>query len=111
MLLSERSAHSKIIPSPASAARIKFSTSSLGSLVATGPSQLELVAHGSRLNPKLSAHGQMFDNSDCNQTPIALPGVRVIVHKTPDMRSTWVPRGIDGWCVGPSLESHRCHTI
>jgi hypothetical protein len=53
----------------------------------------------------------MFGNFDCNRTPIAPPGVRVIAHEKPDKRSTWAPHDVDGWCVGPALESHRCHAI
>jgi hypothetical protein len=69
------------------------------------------LLRGSRLNPKLSAHAQMFGNFDYNRTPIAPPGVRVIVHEKPEKRSTWAPHGVDGWYVGPALESHRCYTI
>jgi hypothetical protein len=53
----------------------------------------------------------MFGNFDYNRTPIAPPGVRVIVHEKPDKRSTWAPHGVDGWYVGPALESYRCYTI
>jgi hypothetical protein len=73
---------------------------------------LNLLVRGSRLNPKLSGHAQMFfGHFDYNRTPIAPPGIRVIVHEKPSKRATWSPHGVDGWCVGPALESCRCCTI
>ena len=69
------------------------------------------LLRGSRLNPKLSAWAQMFGNFDFNRTPIAPPGVRVIVHEKPSKRSTWAPHGTDGWYIGPALESYRCYTV
>jgi hypothetical protein len=53
--------------------------------------------HGSRINPKLSAHAQMHGNFDFNRTPIAPPGIRVLVHVKPHDRTTWSPHGEDGW--------------
>jgi hypothetical protein len=69
------------------------------------------LLRGSRLNPKLSAHAQMFGHFDCNRTPIAPPDVRVVVHKKSSKRATWSPHAIDGWCMGPALESHQCCTL
>jgi hypothetical protein len=34
-----------------------------------------------------------------------------MVREKPDKRSTWAPHGVDGWHVGPTLESCRCCTI
>ena len=69
------------------------------------------LLRGSRLNPKLSAHAQMHGHFDVNRTPLAPPGIRVLVHIKPSERTTWSPHGADGWYVGPALESYRCYTV
>ena len=51
----------------------------------------------SRLNLRLSAEAQLNGAFDFNRTPLAPPGTRVIVHKTPDNRRTWAPHGVYGW--------------
>ena len=65
---------------------------------------------GSRINPKLSAHAQMHGHYDFNRTPLAPPGIRVLVHIKPHERTTWSPHGADGWYTGPALDSYRCVT-
>ena len=50
----------------------------------------------SRINPRLSAEDQLNGAFDFNRTPLAPPGTRVIVHKTPENRRTWAPHGVDG---------------
>jgi hypothetical protein len=37
------------------------------------------------LMPKLSAHAQMNGQFDFNRTPMAQPGLRVLVHEKPDL--------------------------
>ena len=69
------------------------------------------LLRGSRINPKLSAHAQMHGAFDFNRTPLAPPGIRVLVHIKPSERTTWSPHGADGWYVGPALESYRCYTV
>jgi hypothetical protein len=50
----------------------------------------------SRINPKLSAATHIFGQYDFNRAPMAPPGKIIIAHETPDRRSTWAPRGLDG---------------
>ena len=69
------------------------------------------LMRGSRINPKLSAHAQMHGHFDFNRTPLAPPGIRVLVHIKPSERTTWSPHGADGWYTGPALESYRCYTV
>ncbi len=63
----------------------------------------------SRINPNLSAWAQVYGNYDFNCTPISPPGIRVLVHKKPDNRTTWVPHAIKGWYVGPAMQSYHCY--
>ena len=69
------------------------------------------MLRGSRLNPKLSAHAQMHGIFDFNRTPLAPPGIRVLVHIKPSERTTWSPHAADGWYTGPALESYRCYKV
>jgi len=64
---------------------------------------------GSRVNPNLSAWAQVFGNYDFNRTPIAPPGIRVLVHEKPENRNTWAPHAVEGWYMGPALQSYRCY--
>lgn len=69
------------------------------------------LLRGSRINPKLSAWAQVFGAYDFNRTPIAPPGIRVLVHEKPSVRKTWSPHAVDGWYIGPALESYRCYQV
>ena len=51
----------------------------------------------SQIKPRLSSKAQLNDAFDFNRTPLAPPGMKVLVYETPDQRRTWAPHGIDGW--------------
>jgi hypothetical protein len=69
------------------------------------------LLRGSRLNPKLSSHAQVHGPFDYNRTPLAPPGIRVLLHEKPSTRTTWSPHATDGWYIGPALESYRCYRV
>jgi hypothetical protein len=69
------------------------------------------LLRGSRIIPKLSAYAQLHDPFDYNRTPMAPPGICVLVHVKLQDRTTWSPHGEDGWYTGPALESYRCFTV
>jgi hypothetical protein len=69
------------------------------------------LLRGSRLNPKLSAWAQINGTFDFNCTPIAPPGIRVLVHARPTDRTSWSPHALDGWYTGPALDSYRCYKV
>jgi len=46
------------------------------------------LLRGSRINPRLSAWAQLHGPFDFNCTPIAPPGIRVIIHEKPAVRQT-----------------------
>jgi hypothetical protein len=69
------------------------------------------LLRGSRINPKLSAWAQVNGQFDYNRTPLAPPGTRVLVHEKSSARDSWFPHGIDGWYIGPALESYRCFKV
>jgi hypothetical protein len=64
-----------------------------------------------RINPRLSAHAQLNGAFDYNRTPLAPPGIKVLIHETPANRRTWDPHGVDGWYIGAAPEHYRCHRV
>jgi hypothetical protein len=69
------------------------------------------LLRGSRINPKLSAYAQIHGTFNFNRTPLAPPGIRVLIHTPSDKRTTWSPHALDGWYTGPALDSYRCYNI
>ena len=65
----------------------------------------------SRINPTLSAQVQLHGQFDYNATPIAPPGTKVIAHNKPTVRTSWEPRGSDGWYVDRAKDHYRCYDI
>ena len=64
-----------------------------------------------RINPRLSAYAQLNGAFDYNRTPLAPPGIKVLIHETPANRRTWDPHGVDGWYIGAAPEHYRCHRV
>jgi hypothetical protein len=67
------------------------------------------LLRSSRRQPKLSTYACLNGNFDFNQSPLAPPGTKVVVHITPEQRANMAPHGVDGWYVAPSTEHYRCH--
>ena len=63
------------------------------------------------INPKLSAWAQIHGTYDFNCTPLAQPGIHVLVHKKPDKCTTWSLHALNGWYTGPALQSYQCYMI
>ena len=69
------------------------------------------LLRGLRINPKLSAWEQIHGRFDYNRTPFAPPGIKVLIHETPDKRGTWSDHAIEGWYVGPAFNHYQLHTV
>jgi hypothetical protein len=69
------------------------------------------LLRGSRINPQLSAQAQVHGAFDYNRTPLAPPGIRVLVHEKPATRGTWAPHAVDGWYLGPAMHHYRCYRV
>ncbi|EEC51403.1 predicted protein [Phaeodactylum tricornutum CCAP 1055/1] len=54
------------------------------------------LLRGSRINPNLSSWAQLHGSFDYNCTPLAPPGIRVLVHEKLSIRRTWAPHAADG---------------
>ncbi len=70
------------------------------------------LLRSSRINPHLSAYAQLHGNFDYNATPLAPPGMKVLVHERPLERgSSWSPHNTEGWYIGPALDHYRQHRV
>ena len=65
----------------------------------------------SNTNSNLSAYQHLYGKCDFNSIPLAPPGTRFIVYKTPDIRKTSSTHGKQGWFIGPSLEHYHCYQV
>ena len=65
----------------------------------------------SRVNPQLSAYAQVYGPFDYSKTPLAPPGMKILIHERTDDRGPYDPHGIDGWYLGPSMKHYRCHRV
>ena len=65
----------------------------------------------SRLNPQLSAHAHVYGPFNYARTPIAPPGMKILVHERSTDRGSYDVHAITGWYLGPSLKHYRCHKV
>ena len=65
----------------------------------------------SRINPKLSAHDQVFGTFNYQRTPLAPLGTKVIIHERPDQRKTWDKHGLPGFMVNRAKDHFRSWQI
>ena len=66
------------------------------------------LLRSARLNSSLSTHAEIFGNFNFNETPLAPPGTKVVVHH--NKITTSGIHSLDGWYVGPSMNHYRCYT-
>jgi len=65
----------------------------------------------SPVHPSLSAWEALCGQFDVLATPIAPLGMKVLVHDTPEKRSSWQVHGKLGYYIGRALLHYRCHTV
>ena len=65
----------------------------------------------SRINPKLSAYSQPEGIFDFNRTPLALLGMKAIVHERTKQRGAWASHGQRGFNIGPAPHHYRHYSI
>ncbi len=63
----------------------------------------------SRIDPSKSAYETMNGPYDWNQFPLAPPGCKAIIYKSPETHGLWGSCGTNAWCVGPSLNHYCCN--
>ncbi len=65
--------------------------------------------HPLRVNPNISAYKAIHGPYDWNCFPLAPPDCKAVVYKSPETQGLWGSRGIDEWCVSPSLDHYQCN--
>ena len=63
----------------------------------------------SRLHPHLSTYAHTFQPFNYTQTPLAPPGIKVIVHEAATEQGTFDPHTIPGWYLGSVMNHYRCY--
>ena len=63
----------------------------------------------SRINPRISAYKAIWGPYDWNHFPLAPPGCKAVIYKSPATRGSWGSLGMDAWYLGPSLDHYRCN--
>ena len=61
-----------------------------------------LIKSRTLLHP--SAYTHIFGSFDSDQTPLAPPGKRIIIHNRPNDCASWAPHGEYAWYIGPEME-------
>jgi hypothetical protein len=70
------------------------------------------LMRSSGITPYISAWHQLNGPYNFDSTPIAPPGMRVVVHEKPDKRPSWGYHGVDGFYVSPVLRgNYRCFKV
>ena len=65
---------------------------------------------GARLHLQISYYHTIWVAFDYNQTPLAPPGARVLVHENPKQQATWYNNSVGEWYVGPDMKGHyQCY--
>jgi hypothetical protein len=64
---------------------------------------LNLLRGSCTINPKLSAWAQRNGQFGFNHTPIAPPGIRILVHEKPNNRTSWSPTPMTAGTPAPPL--------
>jgi hypothetical protein len=64
----------------------------------------------SRTHPQLSAYHVLEGAHDFNRIPWAPPGTRATIFNPPETRTSWGPRAINAWYIGPAPKHYRCYT-
>jgi hypothetical protein len=59
-----------------------------------------------RINPNMLAYEAVRGPYNWNRFPLATPGCKVVMYKSPEARTLWGSRGTDGWYVGLSLDPY-----
>ena len=68
------------------------------------------VLRTSRVHPQLSTYSVLKGIHDFNRNPLAPPGMRATIFSPPETGTSFGPRAIDAWYIGPAPQNYRCTT-
>jgi hypothetical protein len=61
------------------------------------------------VNPAILAYEALNGPYSWNQYPLVPLGCKAVIYEDRDTRGSWVSRGVNGWCLGPSLNHYWCN--
>jgi hypothetical protein len=61
------------------------------------------------LNPNISAYETIRGPYDWNHFPLAPPGCKAVIYKSPDTRGSWGSQSTDAWYLGPLVDHYQCN--
>ena len=67
----------------------------------------QIFLRNTRTNPKLSSWEYIFGRYDYRATPMAPPGIKMVIHEKPSQRGSLDPLGIVGFYIGPAMMHYR----
>jgi hypothetical protein len=69
------------------------------------------ILRSSKLNKTISAHHMLHGQFDYMSTPMAPPGSPIMIHQKSEQRTSWGPRALPGWYIGPAMHHYRCFQV
>ena len=69
------------------------------------------MLRSSNTTPNVSSYAHLYGQHDYNAHPLTPIGVKVEMHVMPDVRKTYNPHSVSGYCIGTSLKHYRCYRI
>ena len=69
------------------------------------------ILRSSKLNKTISAHHMVHGQFDYIRTPMAPPGSTIMIHQKSEQRTSWGPRALPGWYIGPAMHHYRCFQV
>ena len=88
----------------------KFPAQLWNKLIEQGQDSLNMLRMF-RAHPHLSAYNSVEGIHDFNKEPWAPPGTRATIFNPPEIRTSWGPRALDAWYVGPAKDHYRCYNF
>jgi hypothetical protein len=61
------------------------------------------------IDPNMLAYEAIWGPYNWNHFPLAPPGCKAVIYKSPDARGLWGSRGTDAWYLGPSVYHYQCN--
>jgi hypothetical protein len=74
-----------------------------------GLAHFTIYNHTTQQNPKILAYTVLEGTFDYNKTPLAPPGMKVIIYEKLLQQKTWDPHGTNGWYLSPTMEHYCCN--
>ncbi len=65
------------------------------------------LMQASHINPNMSAYEAIWGPHNWNHFPLATPGCKAVIYKSPDAQGLWGSRGTNAWYLGPLVDHYQ----